>query len=875
MSQLSAVSVAKTVPGGPGVLALQRKCACGNTAGLSGECEECGRKKMLGIQAKLVISEPGDQCEREADRIAEEVTRTHASSVYMHAGNHEPKTLGAQRRQPRPSRITPLMQRRSGDEERDDAGRTQLAIGTVAKPASAATELCLQRTRQSGGRPLDPATQASMESSFGVDFSKVRIHADSSAAAAARAIDARAFTIGQDVVFGAGQFAPQSQVGRRLLAHELVHVVQQGAGAASVVHRKKGEGDDVPKRIVRIVIRKDSRKIVLVGEQAEESISLKGDVGIFPEGQFTGEPSATGFRFTPPDGKQRTITLKSKGASRSLRRAIRSSKSFTVEVIDAAGNEPAGAGAQGGSALLPGGVQGADVEPVPPGTVEGDGPATQAGEGGEAPTPVEDEPDEERDVGEETVVDDSDARTFGVLITAPGGELSGDVTKAGQIDNFRENSRAEIRQRAQKAAASTLVSCFAIEPSAAEALASTRKIRIRLPRLGRLRKMAAESDASRKLPIAADLGALEGLLVDELGLSEGDTCKREENDCFFDGRLCLPRFNVEAESIEQKRDVETMIGAAEATVDAVEILMTLGALEAAEEGGEYLLKQWLREQRKKGVADRKKLREIEKAGKQLLREKEQIREGLARRPDTVQPSSMEGFDAEIKVGKHTYRRSPDGTWCRTTEKKCGISFDPELEKAIDDAYGKQREVLEEFAEHQDVPGTARSELPNRAKAGKGEPPGKVQGEAAEAIHAREVVGGHPLNYKDLPRAEKERLKEILWRGDPDALKKFARELPPTGASQVPLPTRFGKRIADHIFTDGEVAVVVLRESKKYGTFKLNAKLRRQLDKDIDAARRFRDVRVEWRISGKIDASTLEELNLLVKENPKIFGFVSD
>jgi hypothetical protein len=67
MSQLTAASVAKTVPGGPAVSMLQCKCAYGSPAGLSGECEQCGRKEMLGIQTKLAISKPSDPYEQEAD----------------------------------------------------------------------------------------------------------------------------------------------------------------------------------------------------------------------------------------------------------------------------------------------------------------------------------------------------------------------------------------------------------------------------------------------------------------------------------------------------------------------------------------------------------------------------------------------------------------------------------------------------------------------------------------------------------------------------------------------------------------------------------------------------------------------------------------
>jgi len=79
------------------------------------------------------------------------------------------------------------------------------------------------------GQPLDANTRAFMEPRFGHDFSAVRTHTDTKAAGSARAVNALAYTVGRDVVFGAGQYAPQTSAGQRLLAHELTHVVQQRA----------------------------------------------------------------------------------------------------------------------------------------------------------------------------------------------------------------------------------------------------------------------------------------------------------------------------------------------------------------------------------------------------------------------------------------------------------------------------------------------------------------------------------------------------------------------------------------------------------------------------------------------------------------------
>ena len=86
---------------------------------------------------------------------------------------------------------------------------------------------------RSPGQPLDAATRAALEPRFGHDFSGVRVHTDDRAAESARAVEARAYTVGQDVAFGPGQYAPDTSQGRRLLAHELAHVVQQGGDASS------------------------------------------------------------------------------------------------------------------------------------------------------------------------------------------------------------------------------------------------------------------------------------------------------------------------------------------------------------------------------------------------------------------------------------------------------------------------------------------------------------------------------------------------------------------------------------------------------------------------------------------------------------------
>ena len=83
---------------------------------------------------------------------------------------------------------------------------------------------------QSPGQPLDSATRDVMESRFGQDFSRVRVHTSETAAESARAVNALAYTVGQDVVFGRGHYAPDSAAGRKVLAHELSHDDSAGRG---------------------------------------------------------------------------------------------------------------------------------------------------------------------------------------------------------------------------------------------------------------------------------------------------------------------------------------------------------------------------------------------------------------------------------------------------------------------------------------------------------------------------------------------------------------------------------------------------------------------------------------------------------------------
>lgn len=170
--------------GGPSAAAprIQRACACSG-----GGCASCTDDRKL--QPSLKVGPVGDVYEQEADAVAERVMRMPDPSSQ------------------RGSAVAPPSIQR-------------LSTGDAAGGETSETDLDL-----SGGAPLGETTRGFMESRFGMDFGSVRVHADGRAQAKADELGARAFTYGNHIWLGAGE----SEGDRRLMAHELTHVVQQGA----------------------------------------------------------------------------------------------------------------------------------------------------------------------------------------------------------------------------------------------------------------------------------------------------------------------------------------------------------------------------------------------------------------------------------------------------------------------------------------------------------------------------------------------------------------------------------------------------------------------------------------------------------------------
>ncbi|MEK6372696.1 MAG: DUF4157 domain-containing protein [Acidobacteriota bacterium] len=162
------------------------------------------------IQTKLAINKPGDEYEQEADRIAEQVMRTPNPQLRTEQPGREHESLQTKRVQASDTR-------------------------QVAAPP------IVHEVLHSPGRLLDPATRNFMEPRFERDFGGVRVHTDPQAGRSAQAVQAQAYTVGRDIVFGAGQYSPATSGGQSLLAHELAHTLQS-ATSSPTLRRKPDDG---------------------------------------------------------------------------------------------------------------------------------------------------------------------------------------------------------------------------------------------------------------------------------------------------------------------------------------------------------------------------------------------------------------------------------------------------------------------------------------------------------------------------------------------------------------------------------------------------------------------------------------------------------
>ncbi|HLG16351.1 MAG TPA: DUF4157 domain-containing protein [Blastocatellia bacterium] len=334
----------------------------------------------LVVQTKLIVGAAGDQYEEEADRVASQVMTAPAPAAQRQGEEDEDKL----RKSPLVPSISLMAHKQGTGEREDEEVRTKSNSVSIAlretkdeeeevrtKPAADSITSFLRRqpkeddeelrtkrvagpsgtlaerelddeerrggagesfaasddvegriaARRGSGSPLPAAAREYMEPRFGVDFGGVRVHSDAESHSLNRELNARAFTIGQDVFFGQGQYSPDGEDGRRLLAHELTHVVQQRACCARHVAQDAGSkrhlalsgrqrSPDLAVRAVHAVVLQRAvpptsvtwTPVTLADTDAKAN---KTDTFTFPR-VMEADPLSTdpdGFKGSEPDGK--------------------------------------------------------------------------------------------------------------------------------------------------------------------------------------------------------------------------------------------------------------------------------------------------------------------------------------------------------------------------------------------------------------------------------------------------------------------------------------------------------------------------------------------------------------------------------------------
>ena len=234
---------------------IQRKadCSCG------GVCPACN---IARIQPKLNVSSPNDRYEREADKVAAQVMGASSASPEISVLNNVPQLHrlsaiespteedamvagdnGLALAEEGEAQLQRKAESEQNEEEPENPLLQRLKIVGPAKGSRQATQQAFQRrltSTRNQGEPLPPTQRRFMESRFKRDFSQVRIHDGSQAKQLSADIKARAFTFGSNIYFNQGEFQPETPSGRKVLAHELTHVVQQGAVATRGARTAKG-----------------------------------------------------------------------------------------------------------------------------------------------------------------------------------------------------------------------------------------------------------------------------------------------------------------------------------------------------------------------------------------------------------------------------------------------------------------------------------------------------------------------------------------------------------------------------------------------------------------------------------------------------------
>jgi hypothetical protein len=210
------------------------------------------------LQTKLKVGAVNDPLEHEADRVADQMMRMAHPGAAMTSA---------------PAQVSRKCAACEAEEKLQKKG-----VGSQAGRADAPASV--HETLHSPSQPLEAATRAYFEPRFGRDFSDVRVHSGPSAAQSARDVNAHAYTVGHSIVFDSGRFAPGSQEGRRLIAHELTHVVQQGGETVAALQRKPKRTAAQDEKRAAILAKAAQVVFASVDEQLDAQLDAEAVLGL-------------------------------------------------------------------------------------------------------------------------------------------------------------------------------------------------------------------------------------------------------------------------------------------------------------------------------------------------------------------------------------------------------------------------------------------------------------------------------------------------------------------------------------------------------------------------------------------------------------------
>ncbi|MUG93196.1 DUF4157 domain-containing protein [Scytonema sp. UIC 10036] len=202
------------------------------------------RQLQTPIQAKLTLGAVGDKYEQEADRVAKQVVNQ-IQTPQLTSTTQTPSVQRDMMAQENKLQMKPadIIQREGVLDEENELGmnaRLQRSATVDGGTITPDLETSIQQAR-GRGKPLPDNIRQPMEQAFGADFSGVKVHTDAQSDGLNQAVQAKAFTTGQDIFFRQGKYDPGSSIGQELLAHELTHVVQQMQGQIQSIQRAEDE----------------------------------------------------------------------------------------------------------------------------------------------------------------------------------------------------------------------------------------------------------------------------------------------------------------------------------------------------------------------------------------------------------------------------------------------------------------------------------------------------------------------------------------------------------------------------------------------------------------------------------------------------------